>query len=186
MKCEEKFFSKEVLQVRFCDHYSRSFDRNQRNVIKKIGEIVSWLNVVLIIIICFDVVLRYFFNSTEKWVIELEWHIFAVIFLVGASYTFQADKHVRVDVFYQNFSENRKLWINLLGNLLFLVPWSIVVIYTSLKYANVSFSYLEGSPDPNGLPARYVIKYVISFSFLLLLVQAILDSLHKVKLLSKG
>ena len=155
-------------------------------VINKIGIWVSWLNVVLVLLICADVILRYFFNITEKWVIELEWHIFAVIFLIGASYTFKNDKHVRVDVFYQNFSEKKKLWVNLLGNLLFLIPWTIVVIYASYKYATVSFSYLEGSPDPNGLPARYIIKYVIAVGFILLLVQAIFDSIQKVKSLSQG
>ncbi len=150
-------------------------------MINRIGSWVSWLNVLLVVLICADVILRYFFNTTEKWVIELEWHIFAAVFLLGASYTLKHDKHVRVDVFYQNFSERRKTWINLLGNIIFLIPWCLVVIYASVKYANVSFSYLEASPDPNGLSARYIIKYVISLGFLLLLVQAVLDSIEKIK-----
>jgi len=162
------------------------FRWKSKSVIKKVGAFISWLNILLVVLICLDVILRYFFNTTEKWVIELEWHMFAAIFLIGASYTFREDKHVRVDVFYQNFSEKRKLWVNLLGNLFFLIPWTLVVIYASYKYANVSFSYLEGSPDPNGLPARYFIKYVITIGFILLLVQAVIDSFQKVKLLSKG
>jgi TRAP-type mannitol/chloroaromatic compound transport system permease small subunit len=145
-------------------------------MINKIGTWISWLNIVLILLICVDVLLRYFFNSTEKWIIELEWHLFALIFLIGASYTFQQDKHVRVDLFYQNFSEKRKLWINIMGNILFLIPWCLIVIYASFKYANVSLSYFEGSPDPNGLPARFMIKYVITLGFTLLLIQALLDS----------
>ena len=156
------------------------------NIIAKIGEGISYLNIALVIIICVDVLLRYFFNTTEKWVIELEWHLFALIFLIGASYTFQKDKHVRVDVFYQNLSEKKKTWINLIGNLLFLIPWCIVIIYTSTKYANVSFSYNEGSPDPGGLPARYIIKYSIALGFGLLLIQGIGDSIIKINnLISK-
>ena len=139
----------------------------------------SMLNIALVVLICVDVLLRYFFNATQKWVIELEWHMFALIFLIGASYTFQKDKHVRVDVFYQNFSENKKMWVNLLGNIFFLIPWCLVIIYTSYKYANVSFSYLESSPDPGGLPARFIIKYAITFGFVLLLIQAISDSFVK-------
>ena len=150
-------------------------------MINKIGSWISWLNVVLVVLICADVIMRYFFNFTEKWVIEMEWHLFAALFLIGASYTFKHDKHVRVDVFYQNFSERRKLWVNLIGNVIFLIPWCIVVMYASMKYANVSFSYLEGSPDPNGLPARYIIKYVITIGFFLLLLQALIDSLQKIK-----
>lgn len=152
-------------------------------MINRIGSWISWMNVILVVLICGDVILRYFFNTTEKWVIEMEWHLFATIFLIGASYTMKHDKHVRVDLFYQNFSAKKKAWIDLLGNLFFLIPWCLVVIYASLKYANVSFSYLEGSPDPNGLPARYLIKYMISVGFLLLLIQAILGSIDKVKLL---
>lgn len=152
-----------------------------KNWIKKIGKISSYLNIILVVLICIDVVLRYFFNITEKWVIELEWHLFAVIFLIGASYTFQEDKHVRVDLFYQKFSPKTKMLINLFGNLLFLMPWCIVVIYASFKFANVSLSYFEKSPDPGGLPARYIIKYMISFGFLLLLLQTLLDSVEKIQ-----
>lgn len=139
----------------------------------------------LVVLICVDVLLRYFFNATQKWIIELEWHLFALVFLIGASYTFQKDKHVRVDVFYQGFSEKKKLWVNLLGNVFFLIPWCLVIIYVSIKYANVSFSYLEQSPDPGGLPARYLIKYAISLGFILLLLQAISDSFLKVQKLIK-
>lgn len=154
-------------------------------IIKRIGETISLLNIVLVILICIDVILRYFFSATQKWVIELEWHIFALIFLIGASYTFQNDKHVRVDVLYNNFSEQKKAYVNLLGNLLFLIPWCLVVMYTSFKYANVSFSYREVSPDPGGLPARYLIKYAITFGFFLLLLQAISDSALKIKQIMK-
>lgn len=150
-------------------------------VVDKIGSVTSMLNIGLVVLICVDVLLRYFFNTTEKWVIELEWHMFALIFLIGASYTFQKDKHVRVDVFYQNFSEKKKIWINLLGNVFFLIPWCLTIIYTSYKYANVSFSYLESSPDPGGLPGRYLIKYAITLGFILLLIQAISDSFVKGK-----
>ena len=156
-------------------------------LIDNIGKWISILNIFLILLIVVDVILRYSFNITEKWVIELEWHIFALVFLIGASYTFQNDKHVRVDVFYQNYSERKKVVVNLFGNLLFLIPWCLVVIYTSYKYANVSFSYLEGSPDPGGLPARYLIKYSITLGFFLLLIQAISDSFVKLNtLINRG
>ena len=153
--------------------------------ITRIGEWISYVNILLVLLICADVLLRYFFNATQKWVIELEWHFFALIFLIGASYALKEDKHVRVDLFYQSFTKDRKAWVNLLGNMLFLIPWCIVIIYTSIKYANVSFSYREASPDPGGLPARYLIKYAISVGFLLLMIQAILNSIKEIKQLVK-
>ena len=69
---------------------------------------MSWLTGALMILICADVLMRYCFSTTKTWVLELEWHLFSIIFLVGASYTLLHDKHVRVDVFYEHFSHNIK------------------------------------------------------------------------------
>lgn len=141
--------------------------------IDKVGRSISWLTTILMIIICIDVVLRYLFSNTKTWVIELEWHLFAMIFLIGASFTLLHDKHVRVDLFYEQFSESRQKIINSIGLLLFLVPWCLVIIYYGYEYAVNSFSFNEKSPQPGGLPARYIIKSFIMIGFSLLLLQAI-------------
>ena len=137
----------------------------------KIGKSTAWLTTVLMILICVDVVLRYLFSNTKTWVIELEWHIFGIIFLLGAAYTLLHDKHVRVDLFYEKFSTRKKAWVNIVGMLIFLVPWCIVVIYYGYDYALNAFSFNEGSSQPNGLPARYIIKSFIAIGFVLLLLQ---------------
>jgi len=124
-------------------------------------------------IICIDVFMRYILNTTQTWVIELEWHLFALIFLLGASYTLQEDQHVRVDLFYADRSNKSKAWINLAGTLLFLVPWCLILINSSFNYATNSWMMNEGSPNPGGLPARYIIKYCMTFGFVLLLLQGI-------------
>lgn len=136
----------------------------------RIGKYASLLNIVLVFMILVDVVARYFFFTSSAWLTELEWHIFALIFLFGVVYTLQYDAHVRVDVWYANMPLKMQLWINLLGTLLFLIPWCLIIITTSLKYAHHSFEMNEVSADPGGLPYRYVIKYMLtlSFSFLLL------------------
>ena len=139
----------------------------------KIGEYFSLLNIVLVFMILLDVVARYFFYTSEAWLTELEWHIFALIFLFGVVYTFQYDDHVRVDVWYNNMSINKQLWINLLGTVFFLLPWCVVIIITSLKYANHSFEMNEISADPGGLAYRYLIKYSVTISFTLLFVYAV-------------
>ena len=139
----------------------------------RIGRGVAWLTTILMIVICIDVVLRYLFSNTKTWVIELEWHIFSVIFLIGAAYTLLHDKHVRVDLFYEKMSDKRKALVDTFGLLLFLIPWAIVIIYYGFEYTANSFSFRQGSPQPGGLPARYVIKSCIVIGFVLLVFQGL-------------
>ena len=141
--------------------------------IEKIGKMVAWVNVVLIIVFVVDVALRYLFDNSKNWVIELEWHLFAFLFLIGVSYALQKDEHVRVDLFYQNYSDRKKVIVNLMGHIFFLIPWSIVIIKSSWRFAMNSYSFSEGSPTPGGLPYRYIIKFVIVVGIFLLLVQGL-------------
>lgn len=137
-----------------------------------VGERIKWVTTLLVLLVFTDVVLRYAFSSTSAWVAELEWHFFALIFLLGAAYGLKEDKHVRVDLFYAKYSVRQKAIVDLLGTLLFLVPWCLVIIFTSFRYAENSWYFSETSPDPGGLPARYVIKFAITAGFFLLLLQA--------------
>jgi len=139
----------------------------------RLGALVSWLTTILMVLICVDVIMRYFFSVTQTWVLELEWHLFAIIFLVGASYALLHDKHVRVDVFFEKLTKDRQRLINTLGILIFLIPWSIIVIVKGIDYTMNSWWFKEGSSQPNGLPARYVIKAFIPLGFLLLVVQGL-------------
>ncbi len=104
---------------------------------------------------------------------ELEWHLFAVMFLIAAAYTLKHDRHVRVDVFYSRFSPRLKAWINLFGSIVFLIPFCLITVWASWNFVLNSFRIGETSPDPGGLPARYVLKAVIPLSFILILLQGI-------------
>lgn len=137
------------------------------------GKATSWLTSILVALFCVDVALRYIFNLSFAGVFEMEWHLFAIIFLLGAGYTFKHDKHVRVDVIYSRFNGKQQAWVNLLGVIIFLFPLCIVIIKTSLLFVYNSWIINEGSPDPGGLPARYIIKSAIPVGFLLLLLQGI-------------
>ncbi|RLD22785.1 MAG: C4-dicarboxylate ABC transporter permease [Bacteroidetes bacterium] len=150
-----------------------------------VGERAKWLTTALVILIFVDVVLRYLFSITSAWVIELEWHLFALIFILGAAFTLAEDQHVRVDVFYTRFSPRRKAWVNLVGTILFLIPWCLIVIYTSYHYADNSFAVREISADPGGLPARYVIKFSVTVGFTLLLLQALSLCLKSIAIIIK-
>ncbi|MEH0154822.1 TRAP transporter small permease subunit [Limibacter armeniacum] len=138
-----------------------------------IGRSVSWLTTILVILICIDVAARHLFKQASAALPELEWHVFSLIFLLGAGYTLQKDRHVRVDVFYARFSQKAKAWVNLLGSILLLLPFCLLVMDASIPYIKMAYLINEGSTDPGGLPARFLIKGSIFVGFFLLLLQGV-------------
>jgi TRAP-type mannitol/chloroaromatic compound transport system permease small subunit len=143
-----------------------------------VGRGVAWVTLGLVLVVFVDVVMRYLFNVSFVFTQELEWHLFGFIFLIGAGYTLLHDGHVRVDIIYQRLGLKGRAWINLLGVLFFLIPGCIMVISTSWKFAANSFMMLEGSPDPGGIPLRFIIKGCIPVGFTLLLLQGFSMGLH--------
>ena len=148
-----------------------------KKIISKTGKISSWFSLALVLLISTDVLLRYIFNFSTAALYEMEWHLFAIIFLLASPYTLQKNKHVRVDVFYNNFSKRKKNIIDLIGNIIFLIPFSFIIFYTSLPFVEDSYSILESSPDPGGLPYRFIIKSIIPIAFFLLMIQGILNTI---------
>ena len=143
-----------------------------------VGRGVSWVTLALVLVIFVDVVMRYLFNTSFVFTQELEWHLFAFIFLIGAGYTLLHDGHVRVDIIYQRLGWKGQAWINLLGVIFFLIPGCIMVMTTSWKFVVNSFLIMEGSPDPGGIPFRFIVKGFIPAGFCLLLIQGISLGLH--------
>lgn len=152
---------------------------------ESVGKAASWFGVLMVIIISIDVIIRYLFKFTFIWITELEIYLFGFMFLFGSGYALKNEKHVRVDVFYSKLSEKKKAFIDLLGGLLYLVPWSYLVISGSWKYAYNSFKIGEGSAQPGGLPALYILKFAIAFGFILLLLQGIAEILKSIVVLTK-
>lgn len=148
---------------------------------ERTGRLVSWMTTALVLLICYDVSMRYIANETAVWFQEMEWHMFSLIFLIGAAYTMRHDKHVRVDVFYAKFSPKTQAWINLIGGLLLLLPFCIIMIKTSFGYAERAFVRMEASDDPGGLPFRFIIKGAITLGFVLLSLQAVNELLKSVR-----
>lgn len=154
-----------------------------------VGRQISWFSFLLVLVICIDVLMRYFFNQSVIWITELEKYLFAFIFLFGAAYAFKEDKHVRVDLFYSKMGPKGKAWINLLGGVLFLIPWSFIIVQVAWHYAYASWNIGESSAQPGGLPALYLMKFGIFLGFALLLLQAISSvfrSLHVILSASKA
>jgi TRAP-type mannitol/chloroaromatic compound transport system permease small subunit len=96
-----------------------------------VGRMVSWVSLLLVLVVFVDVVMRYLFKTSFVFTQELEWHLFAFIFLIGAGYTLLHDGHVRVDIIYQRLGTRGRAWVNLIGVIFFLIPGCYLVISTS-------------------------------------------------------
>ncbi|MDN3634521.1 TRAP transporter small permease subunit [Neolewinella lacunae] len=153
------------------------FIRSVERLIGLLGKGAGYLNLVLIVLIVVDVSLRALFSLTGAWVIELEWHLFAVIFLLGIPYALQQDRHVRVDLFYERFARRDKRLVNLVGTVFFLLPWAVVLLVTGWHYAAEAWRGSEGSPNPNGIPYFFPIKAMIPVAAGLLILQGIATGL---------
>ncbi len=156
---------------------ARIIDRS----IAVIGKSTAWLVLVMVLIGCWNVVGRYLGrlvgqNMASNSLLESQWYLFDLVFLLGAAYTLQKNDHVRVDIFYKSLPDRQRAWINLLGTCLFLFPFCGLVIFYSWESVLNSWQIWEGSPDPGGLP-RYPIKTMIIVGFLLLIFQGISEAI---------
>ena len=148
-----------------------------------IGRLVGWLTTTMVLIVFYDTVMRYVFHKGNVALQEMEWHLFSIVFLIGAAYTLKEDGHVRVDIIFMNLSEKTKAWIDFLGVFLFLIPFSIIVILSTQGFIANSFAVREVSPDPGGLPARYLLKAMIPAGFVLLIIQGLSEAAKKLMII---
>lgn len=143
----------------------------------RIGVAIRWLALLMVLVGAISAVARYFARS-QQWTLnltpatEMQWYFFSIIFLLGAAYGLNHDVHVRVDVMYERFSAKTRAWIDLAGSILFLIPFSLMMLWVSYPAVRASWQVREASPDPGGLP-RYPIKILILVSFTLLVLQAV-------------
>ncbi len=145
------------------------------NITEWIGKTTSWLILAMVLLICYDVTMRYLFQQGNVALQELEWHLFALIFLLGSAYTLKYDEHVRVDILYQSrfVSDKQRALINILGTLFFLFPFCILILISGWPFVENAFYYNEGSPDPGGLPYRFILKGSLLIAFTLLILQGL-------------
>lgn len=146
-----------------------------------IGRITYWLVLLMVAVGAWNVVGRYLgkiigINLTSNSLIEIQWYLFDIVFLFGAAYALKYNEHVRVDIFYKGWSRRGKALANFLGNLIFLIPFSCLLIFYSWGTVVNSWLTKEISPDPGGLP-RYPIKFAIIVAFILLIFQGISEAI---------
>lgn len=160
--------------------FARAVDR----MTDTIGRSVSWLALVMVLVGAYNAIVRYLgrfvgWNLSSNLYLELQWYLFSVLFLLAAGYVLKEDAHVRVDVIYGRLSARRRVWIDLLGGLLLLVPFCALTLWASWPTIQSSWAIRELSPDPGGLP-RYPLKGVILLAFGLLALQAVAEMIKNV------
>ena len=152
-------------------------------ILDALGNFCSVLMLLMIANVFYDVVMRYFFNDVSIGMQELEWHLFAAMFMFGIAYTLKEDAHVRVDIFYDAMSAKKRAIINIFGSLVFALPITILICYFSIDYTMEAYTMGEGSGDPGGLPHRWIVRSVIPISSIFLMLAILYTVLSQIQVL---
>lgn len=147
------------------------------------GRVIAWLTLAMMAITCIVVVLRYGFGIGSIALQESVTYMHAIVFLLGAAYTFERDGHVRVDIFYRRFNDIQQAWVNALGSLLFLLPLSLFLFFISLDFVSSSWKIKEVSGEPGGIPAIYLLKTLLPVMAFTLALQGLADFMRSLLIL---
>lgn len=148
-------------------------------LVEQLGGLARLCVLALVLLVATNVILRYLFSIGPVSLQELEWHLVSPIALLGLSYSMKHRADVRVDVLYDRFTPRGQALVDLLASLL-TVAIGVFITYLSVKYVNQSFNLNEGSPDPGGLPMRYLLKAFLPLGFGLLVLQGLADVLNAI------
>lgn len=142
------------------------------SLIDVVGRATLWVALAMIALVAVNVLLRYAFSYGSVWAQELEWHLLAALILLGMSYALQRGDNVRVDLFYANYSARKKFFVDVIS-LLLLLAVALIFVKVSIAYVGQSYSILEGSPDPGGIPLRWIVKSLIPLGYSLVALQCV-------------
>ena len=146
---------------------------------EKIGWVANFLVLVACVISAGNAMSRYAFNLSSNAWLEVQWYMFAVIVMFGASYTLKRNEHVRVEIFYLMLSERGQLWLDLICTMLFLVPICLLLAYLSWPFFQMSYDVGEMSGNAGGL-VRWPIKFVLPAGFVLLALQGVSEIIKRI------
>lgn len=150
------------------------------------GRILAWLSLLMMVMLCLVVVLRYGFEVGSIGLQEGVTYLHASIFMLGAAYTLKQDAHVRVDILYRNFSPRGKAWVNSLGGIIFLLPLCIYIFFISWDFVVQSWQIREVSTEPGGIPAVFLLKTLIPVMAINLGLQAMAEILRSAMVLMEA
>jgi TRAP-type mannitol/chloroaromatic compound transport system permease small subunit len=150
------------------------------------GKICSWFVALMVLVTCLVVVMRYGLDMGSVFLQDVVLYLHGGLFLLGAAFALKREAHVRVDIFYRNFSTSKKALVDLLGNLIFLQPICWTILLYSWGYVEFSWRIMEVSPEPDGLPFVYVQKSLLIVVAILLALQSISEILKSLLIIKHG
>lgn len=145
---------------------------------EKIGLVANWFVLIACVISAGNATMRYGFSVTSNAWLEIQWYLFAGMVMLGASYTLKVNEHVRVDVLYSLYGTRARLWVDLLGGILFLLPLTIIIGWFAIPTVVNSFSIGETSGNAGGL-LRWPVRIMVPLGFLLLTLQGISEVIKR-------
>jgi TRAP-type mannitol/chloroaromatic compound transport system permease small subunit len=146
---------------------------------EKIGYVCNFLVLAACIVSAGNAMIRYAFSYSSNGWLELQWYMFAILVMFGASYTFKRNEHVRVEIFYLFLTERGQLWLDMIGTLFFLIPSCLLLAYLSWPFFMQAYSVGEVSGNAGGL-VRWPIKFVIPAGFVLLALQGVSEVIKRI------
>jgi TRAP-type mannitol/chloroaromatic compound transport system permease small subunit len=149
---------------------------------ERVGRVVSWLVLATTLVSAANAGMRYAFGMSSNAWLELQWYLFAAIFLLAAGFTLKHNGHVRIDILYGQLSERARAWIDLLGAVVFLLPFSLLLVWFSWFGFVDAWQHSEMSPDSGGL-LRWPVRVLIPLGFALLALQGISESIKRIAFL---
>lgn len=148
-------------------------------ITEKTGKAIAWLTLIMVLLSFTVVVLRYGFNIGSIAMQESVLYLHAMVFMLGAAYTFKHEGHVRVDIFYQKMSLKKKAIVDLCGGLFLLLPVSIFIFFICFDYVAQSWSISEQSSEAGGLAFVYLNKTLLLLLPIMLIIQALADIIRQ-------
>jgi TRAP-type mannitol/chloroaromatic compound transport system permease small subunit len=128
---------------------------------ERCGSLLAWLCLAMTLVTCAVVLLRYGFSIGSVASQESVTYMHACLFMLAAAFTLKRGGHVRVDIFYRTYSARTKAWVDALGTIIFLLPFCIFIIGSSWQFVSDAWAIREGSAEPGGIPAIYLLKTLI-------------------------
>jgi len=147
---------------------------------RRVARSAVWLILVLAIVIVTDVTLRRWFVIGSTKLQELEWHLHGALFLLCLGWAYTKNAHVRIELLSEKFTDRTSAYIELIGGLLFLMPFCAAILYFGYDYIAFSLAYNEASASATGLSDRWIIKSMVVIGFFLLMLAAIARALEAI------
>ena len=148
-----------------------------------IGKAATWLVLVAVVVSSANAVIRYVFDRSSNAWLELQWYLFAAVFLLCAGYTLLRNEHIRIDILSSRLSPRGKAWLDVLGGLFFLLPVCVLIMVLSWPGFMNSFESGEVSSDAGGL-LRWPARLLIPLGFFLLSMQGVSEVLKRIAFLA--